>query len=123
LVLKARDRFGDYGLVGVCMLRPPEQPESSDTWAIDTLLMSCRVLGRGVEEAFLHWIAESAARQGARTLVAPYVQGPRNGQVLDFLTRSGFDRVEPDLWKLAIAELPPLPRHVHFAQRVTWIRS
>ena len=62
LVLGARDRFGDYGDVGVCVLRPGADP---DRWEVDTLLMSCRALGRGVEDAFLHGIAARAAEQGA----------------------------------------------------------
>ncbi len=57
--LRLRDRFGDAGIVGVCILR------YEDRRAIfDTLLLSCRVLGRGVEDAF--WpIACGARRPGA----------------------------------------------------------
>jgi len=109
LVLAARDRFGDYGPVGVCVLRPAEQP---DWFEIDTLLMSCRALGRGVEDAFLHGIAATAASRGATTLVAPYEKGPRNAQVGDFLRRSRFDEVQPNLWILSIENLPSLPNHV-----------
>jgi len=111
LVLEARDRFGDYGQIGLCLLVPGEEPESVE---VDTLLMSCRALGRGIEDAFLHGIAAAAAEQGASTLDAPFVAGPRNGQIKDFLARSGFEELQPDLWRLSIDPLPPLPAHVQF---------
>ena len=111
LVLKASDRFGDYGLVGVGIVKRGSGIRTSE---IDTLLMSCRALGRGVEDAFLHGLAQVAAWQGADTLVAPFVDGPRNGMIKDFLVRSGFNETESNLWTLSIAQLPPLPDHVDF---------
>ena len=114
LVLGARDRFGDYGQVGVCVLTPAEEPQC---WELDTLLMSCRALGRGVEDAFLHGIALTAAERGGSTLLAPYRAGPRNGQVRDFLARSGFDEVDAGVWRLSIAEPPPPPKHVRITIR------
>ncbi len=110
-VLKAADRFGDYGLVGVGMFRESEQ---AGAWEIDTLLMSCRALGRGVEDAFLYGIADMAAQAGVSSLVARFVAGPRNGQVRDFLVRSGFRETEPNLWIRSLADLPTLPEHVEF---------
>ena len=111
LVLKASDRFGDYGLVGVGIVKRGSVTGTSE---IDTLLMSCRALGRGVEDAFLHGLAQVAAGQGSDTIVAPFVQGPRNGMIKDFLVRSGFEEIESNLWTLSIAQLPPLPDHVDF---------
>jgi predicted enzyme involved in methoxymalonyl-ACP biosynthesis len=109
LVLRARDRFGDYGLVGACILRATAQPAA---WELDTLLMSCRAMGRGVEDAFLHSITRLAAQRGAATLLAPYVDGPRNDLIKDFLSRSGFAETAPNAWTRSIVELPPLPAHV-----------
>ncbi len=111
LVLKAADRFGDYGLVGVAFVRPPDPDGAAE---IDTLLMSCRALGRGVEDAFLAGMAALAASQGATSLVAPYAEGKRNAMVLDYLRRSGFAEVEPGRWTLAIADPPRPPAHVTF---------
>jgi FkbH-like protein len=109
LTLRASDRFGEYGLVGVCALRP-----KPGLLEIDTLLMSCRVLGRGVEDAFLHAMGEVGRLQGAKKLVAPYLAGPRNAQIRDFLLRVGFNEASPDLWELAISDLPALPAHIEF---------
>ena len=111
LVLKARDRFGDYGLVGACILRQA----AGGVCEIDTLLMSCRVLGRGVEDAFLHAMAKAAAEDGAGTLVAPFVEGPRNQLCKEFLKRSGFQEAQPNVWSLPLQELPALPKHLVWA--------
>ena len=54
-VMSASDRFGDYGLVGVCIAR-----RDDESLFLDSFLMSCRALGRGIEEAFLHGIAQHA---------------------------------------------------------------
>jgi FkbH-like protein len=75
MVLKAQDRFGDYGLVGTCILAPPGQ---SGACEIDTLLMSCRALGRGVEDAFLYGIGAAASRQGGIAAYRALCRGPRN---------------------------------------------
>ena len=111
LVLNAADRFGDYGLVGVVFVCPPDEDGVAE---IDTLLMSCRALGRGVEDAFLAGIADLAVSQGATRLVAPYIEGKRNAMVLDYLRRSGFTEVKPAHWELSLLEPPTLPAHVTF---------
>jgi FkbH-like protein len=111
IVLKAQDRFGGYGLVGTCILAPPDQ---SGACEIDTLLMSCRALGRGVEDAFLYGIGAAAGRQGASMLVARYAVGPRNAQIRTFLTRHGFAERQSDVFTLPVEEVAPLPPHVRF---------
>jgi FkbH-like protein len=109
LVLRAGDRFGDYGLVGLCILTPTPR---RDLWEVDTFLLSCRALGRGIEDAFLHGAAATASERGARSLLATYVEGPRNQQVKAFLERSGFRPKQQLDWECSVAQLPPLPSHV-----------
>ncbi len=111
LVVDARDRFGDYGQVGVAIIGPSREPAA---WEIDTLLMSCRALGRGVEDAFLHGLAAIASEAGATRLLATFTPGPRNAQVRDFLRRTGFEELAEDVWQRSLGELPPLPVHVRF---------
>ncbi len=114
MVMKAQDRFGDYGLVGISILVPPDRSAASE---IDTLLMSCRALGRGVEDAFLHGIAAVAARRHASTLLARFVEGPRNAQIKTFLVGHGFSEVERNVFSRSLHELPALPAHVRFTDR------
>jgi FkbH-like protein len=83
--LRLRDRFGDAGIVGVCILR------YEDRQAIfDTLLLSCRVLGRGVEDAFMAHCLQRAANRGCDLAVGEYRPTQKNGQVSDFYQRRGF---------------------------------
>jgi FkbH-like protein len=81
------DRFGSQGIVGLAIL----VPEGPDTLIIDTWLMSCRVLNRGVEEAMFEWIVRLASR---RTLVGQYVPTEKNGLVRDLYHRLGFSIVD-----------------------------
>ncbi|HRY28750.1 MAG TPA: hypothetical protein P5079_01790, partial [Elusimicrobiota bacterium] len=84
--LHLRDRFGDSGIVGVAILRK----EGDDAATMDTFLLSCRVLGRGVEGAFLLICAKSCVRRGCRRMYGLYVPSAKNSQVKDFYIQKGF---------------------------------
>lgn len=84
--LSLADRFGDHGLVGVGILKR----ESDASWRIDTLLLSCRVMGRTVETAFLAHLVEEARRHGARRLVGEYLPTKKNAPVKDLFAAHGF---------------------------------
>ncbi|MGH8727034.1 MAG: HAD-IIIC family phosphatase [Burkholderiales bacterium] len=80
-VVRVKDRFGDYGLVGVIIL--DARPENA--FRIDTFLLSCRALGRGVEYKMLAALAEMVMRRGKCWIDVPFVQTPKNPPALDFL--------------------------------------
>ena len=86
------DRFGEAGLTGVVITRV----EGSDGLRVEALLMSCRVLGRGVEWAFWGALAQAAISDGRRTFFADYLPTPKNGQVRDFWDRLGMTLVDED---------------------------
>ena len=106
--MRVRDRFGDYGIVGLAVM------ETGDTeWEVDSFLMSCRVLGRGVETALLSTIVDDAAAAGARRVRGRYLPTPKNGQVADFYERHGFEAAEADGETTAtIASAEPAPPHI-----------
>ena len=87
--IRVRDRFGDSGLTGVAIVR--KQP---DVWEVDTLLLSCRVLGRGVETAMLSVLVDAAKASGANTLRGDFIRTAKNAPAADFYPRHGFARVE-----------------------------
>ena len=91
LSLALSDRFGDSGIVGVCILVFKEGEA-----AIDTLLLSCRVLGRGVEDLFIEQIKLLAQKRAAQQLNATYLPTRKNGQTADFYTRHGFEKFWED---------------------------
>jgi FkbH-like protein len=79
-VVTVQDRFGDYGLVGVILA-----VSDGDSLRVDTFLLSCRVLGRGVEHRMLAWLGEIALQRGLARIVVPYRETPKNRPALDFL--------------------------------------
>jgi len=96
------DKFGDNGLIAVIIARPHQQ--EAEVLAVDTWLMSCRVLGRGVEAACLKVLAQEAARRGAKALIGEYRPSPRNGMVRDHYKKLGFAPAgnggESSYWRL-----------------------
>jgi FkbH-like protein len=94
LSVRLRDKFGDNGLISVVLARPdPALPQGE--LLIDTWLMSCRVLGRQVEEATLQVVAAEARQRGARALVGEYRPSGRNGMVAEHYAKLGFAPCEP----------------------------
>ncbi len=84
--LKLRDRISDMGLVGVAIVKYSGQQAE-----IDTFLLSCRVLGRKVEEAFLGHILDYAKTyRNCRSVLGYYYATKKNQQVADFYDRMGF---------------------------------
>jgi predicted enzyme involved in methoxymalonyl-ACP biosynthesis len=85
LQVRLVDIFGDNGMISVVICRPAE----SDIWEIDTWLMSCRVLGRKVENMVLREILEHARKAGSGNSLAPI--GPRNATNLWSITTQNWD--------------------------------
>lgn len=113
--MEVRDRFGGHGLVGAGIVRC-----SGETAVIDTLLMSCRVLGRNVEAVMVNQLAAFAAKRGARILNGEYIKSVRNGQVADLYTRLGFTNGDVDgLWVWPLDHgFPPVPDWCQIIQSV-----
>jgi amino acid adenylation domain-containing protein/FkbH-like protein len=84
LTVSVSDRFGDHGLVGVMIFEPAD-----DAVVVDSLMLSCRALGRGVEERMLAELGALARRRGAQWVDVRYECLPRNKPALDFLDRLG----------------------------------
>jgi FkbH-like protein len=86
LQVRLRDRFGDLGMIGVIIARDAEP----GAWEIDTWLMSCRVLGRRVEEAMRDELIRSARRAGIGRLIGVYRPTAKNGMVAGHYAKLGF---------------------------------
>ena len=83
--MSVRDRFGDNGITGTIFLKPMDD----DRLSIDTLLLSCRILGKGIEEAFVKTVFNLMRLDGYRHVEADYLPTARNGQTADFYDRMG----------------------------------
>ena len=80
-----RDKFGENGITGVAIVE-----KLQESWRIDTLLLSCRVIGRGIEEALLSHLAGKAISEGASQLCGEFVRTPKNTPAKDFYRGKGF---------------------------------
>ena len=106
--LELNDRFGSSGIVGVLILKE----EVAGAWTVDTFLLSCRVMGRTVENAFLGAVVRDL---GISRLHGEYLATAKNAPVKDLYERLGFERLDASdkshVWKLEDAsaklEVPP----------------
>jgi FkbH-like protein len=80
--VSVNDRFGDYGLVGAIIARL-----TNDSVDIDTFLLSCRVLGKGVEHRMLAHLGELAKANNLHRVDLHFRSTPKNRPALDFLEK------------------------------------
>ncbi len=87
--LSVTDKFGDNGITGCIMINRIE---------IDTLLLSCRILGKGIEHAFIKRVLSLLQEDGVGEVKASYLPTLKNKQVSDFYDKNGFAVLseEPD---------------------------
>lgn len=83
-LISASDRFGDYGVVGLLIY----EKHDHCLW-VETILLSCRALGRGVERRLAAHLAQEAQRSGVTSLNFEFIETKKNGPMRDFLSRIG----------------------------------
>lgn len=114
--MRLSDIFGDAGMISVIIGRKDE-----DALVIEAWLMSCRVLGRRVQEAALKALVDRARELGVSALRGDYLPTSRNGIVAEHYSGLGFRRISdlPDgggRWELLLDDYsqPDLPMKIHF---------
>ena len=117
VAIRVRDRFGDAGVVGLALARTLDS-----ICHIDSLLLSCRVIGRGIETAMLAYVARQALDSGATRLVGEYIPTKKNQPCATFYVDHGFVECPPPpgfsagstYYELDLAAAPVTPE---------WIRT
>ncbi len=79
------DKFGDYGLVGVCI-----GFRKDDVYEIDTLLFSCRVMSKGVEDYTITSVLHHAEAENFDKVLLRFRKGPKNEQMRTILSNNHF---------------------------------
>jgi FkbH-like protein len=115
LALRLRDKFGDQGIVAVLLAIASNEPT---TLVVDSFLVSCRALGRGVEDALWAAMLKRVDRDRVRRLEAEYVATAKNSIVSDLYDRLGLQRIEHNSSLTRYLMEPVLP-----AQDPSWITS
>jgi FkbH-like protein len=82
---RLEDIFGDNGMISAVICR-----QAGPSWEVDSWIMSCRVLGRRVEEALLQYLVQQARLRGITEIRGRYIPTARNGLVRDHFSRLGF---------------------------------
>ena len=110
-VIEAKDRFGDYGLVGALLVHgePPEL-------VVESFLLSCRILGKGVEDAILMALRSRYEGSRIRRLLARFIPTERNTPFRQFLGRTGWVVRSKDAYgadyELALENISPHCDHI-----------
>jgi FkbH-like protein len=89
LTVHVTDRFGSYGLTGAMLFRV-----AASALVVDTFLLSCRALGRGVEHRMVARLGEIALEHRLQTVEIPFVAAQRNRPALLFLESLGAVAIE-----------------------------
>lgn len=111
------DAFGDHGMIGVIIVR-----KDALVWRIDTWLMSCRVLERGVEQTLMNELVALAAAAGAEQIDGEYLRTDRNGLVEEFFDKMQFERLpggeraDKKRYRLVVADYAPFPSAIDVAR-------
>lgn len=100
--LDVSDRFVNHGVVGTAVVQTDRIQ-----WRVDSLLMSCRVMGLTIEQAFLARICQDAKDADAMTLLGEFIPSKKNHPVKDFYSQEGFTLKSDDgghqLWEYDLA--------------------
>ncbi len=111
LTIRLADKLGDNGLVSVIFLK-----KSGARMEIDTWLMSCRVLQRGVEHLALDMLVAQARAAGCEAVVGTFIPTEKNGMVRDHFPKLGFQSLEEQggtaQWVLPLTTYRPFSTHI-----------
>jgi FkbH-like protein len=106
--IRVADRFGDSGLVGLAIVNRANPVQ----WRVENFLLSCRVIGRTVENACVAWLAARAAAAQSETLAFRFAESKRNQVAAEFLARSGLrPNADASEWTISLDQVDSLPSH------------
>ena len=102
-----QDKFGDNGITGAYIVNKDNEQQ----WTIDTFLLSCRVIGRGIEDGILCHIIEKARKDGISQVRGEYIKTQKNQPAENFFENFGFKK-EGDFWVFDTKNQFKKPEHL-----------
>ena len=103
--MRMEDRFSDYGIVGVAIVTDT----GTDSWEIDSFMLSCRAFGRRIESELVAAVLADAGAVGIKVVRARYAATAKNGMSRDFFPRHGFSLTEQSDGELRFKATPGGP--------------
>ncbi|MBI2523096.1 HAD-IIIC family phosphatase [Candidatus Woesearchaeota archaeon] len=114
--VRVEDKFGDNGITGAAIIK-----KGKDIWSIGTFLLSCRIVGRKVEETLLAYIAKEAKKAGAKRITADFIPTEKNSVANDFYKNSGFSLVKKEkskeVWEYSLKNDYKFPNFIKFVEK------
>ena len=87
------DKFGDSGITGLCIINFDKKNQTAN---IDTFLMSCRIIGRNIEYAFMDYLVNFLKNNKIKNVIAKYIKTHKNEQVKEFYDKCSFSLIKPN---------------------------
>ncbi|HLC50567.1 MAG TPA: HAD-IIIC family phosphatase [Candidatus Nanoarchaeia archaeon] len=114
--IRSKDKFGDNGIVGAAIIK-----KCPDEWEIDTFLLSCRVIGRKIEESMLWSIMKDAKSRKAKMLKALFIPTKKNEVAKDFYKNNGFVLKErkngAEMWQYNLSKKYSAPNFIKVIEK------
>ena len=101
------DKYGSHGLIGLIIL----EKKDTHTLFVDTWIMSCRILKRGMEQFMLNEIMEYAKKYNFEKITGEYIETKKNGMVRDHYKKMGFT-YDNNIWNYSVAGYIPVIGHI-----------
>ena len=105
--VQVSDKFGDNGITGTYIVEKNNEEE----WIIDTFLLSCRIMGRGVEEIMMNQIVEKAKLSGIKRIKGEFIPTAKNKPAENFYENLGFKK-ENEFWVFNTDNIMKKPEHI-----------
>ena len=109
------DKFGDNGITGAAIIE-----KCKNHFRVDTFLLSCRVIGRRVEETILVYILEEAKKERVNTLIGEFISTKKNIPAKEFYKKIGFELIEEkdgrQLWEFPIEKEYKYPEFIRIVK-------
>jgi len=100
------DKFGDNGITGVYIIK-----KNGKSWMLDTFLLSCRIIGRGVEDAMISHILRNAKNNNIEEFKAEFIPSQKNKPAENFLSNFGFKK-QDQFWIYDLNNNIKSPNHL-----------
>ena len=105
--VQVSDKFGDNGITGTYII----EKKNDEEWIIDTFLLSCRIIGRGVEDSMMNQIIEKAKLSGVKRIKGEFIPTAKNKPAENFYEKLGFKK-EKDFWVFNTDDTIKKPGHI-----------
>ena len=105
--VQVSDKFGDNGITGTYIV----EKKNIEEWIIDTFLLSCRIMGRGVEEIMINQIIENARLSGVKRIKGEFIPTAKNKPAENFYKKLGFKK-ENEFWVFNTENTIKIPEYI-----------